>query len=103
MMGPEGFGAGVQAAEYGAKARSVARAGGIGSRVAAYWERREGEAIGCTLCYRRCVLKPEETGWCGYRKNTGGRMELLANGVIAYLIFRRQGHYGAAAAMWRPG
>ena len=43
----------------------------VAVRDANFWRTAGGGAVECLLCYRACVLKPGETGWCGYRGNRG--------------------------------
>lgn len=38
------------------------------------------EKVCCTACRRRCPLGPGATGFCGVRRNSGGRIELLTYG-----------------------
>jgi len=52
-------------------------------RPAAFWRALPGRALQCDLCYRACVLKPGETGWCGYRRNVAGAVDLPDHGVLA--------------------
>ncbi len=52
-------------------------------RQAAFWRALPGRALQCDLCYRACVLKPGETGWCGYRRNVAGAVDLPDHGVLA--------------------
>jgi pyruvate formate lyase activating enzyme len=58
----------------------------IAVRDASFWKPLPGGAVECTLCYRNCVLKPGEDGWCQYRGNRGGKMVLHDHGVVASLV-----------------
>lgn len=40
-----------------------------------------GDRIRCTACNRYCLLKDGQTGFCGIRKNIGGRLILLNYGL----------------------
>ncbi|MDP8013005.1 MAG: AmmeMemoRadiSam system radical SAM enzyme, partial [Nanoarchaeota archaeon] len=42
--------------------------------------RKEGDRVICTACARRCRLKDGQTGFCGVRKNIGGKLYLLVYG-----------------------
>lgn len=72
-------------------------------RDAEFWRRKQGTEIACDLCYRACELKDGEEGWCQYRSNQGGTMELLAHGVVSYLRLMMMGHYGNPFSTWKPG
>jgi len=52
-------------------------------RQAAFWRALPGRALRCDLCFRACVLKPGETGWCGYRRNVAGAIDLPDHGVLS--------------------
>ncbi len=43
------------------------------------------DRIKCTACSRYCLLKDGQTGFCGIRKNIGGRLYLLSYGKAAAL------------------
>jgi pyruvate formate lyase activating enzyme len=42
--------------------------------------RDDGGSLICTLCPRKCCIKPEKSGYCGVRKNIGGELITLAYG-----------------------
>ena len=42
-------------------------------------------SVRCDVCLRRCVLKESQIGFCGIRKNEGGKIELLAYGKVEAL------------------
>ena len=44
------------------------------------YEQREGNSVECFLCPRRCLIKPENTGFCGVRENRDGRLYTLIYG-----------------------
>jgi len=50
---------------------------------ALYYESLPGNAAGCLLCPRRCILKPGQTGFCLNRKNLEGRVYSLNYGKAA--------------------
>ncbi|MGC8609615.1 MAG: radical SAM protein, partial [Thermoplasmata archaeon] len=43
--------------------------------------REDGEKITCTACRRYCRLGEGQTGFCGVRKNIGGKLYLLVYGL----------------------
>jgi len=49
---------------------------------AAYWEARPDQRVACKLCPVGCVLRPGQTGPCGTRANTDGRMVPLRYGKL---------------------
>jgi len=44
------------------------------------FEQREGNSVKCFLCPRRCLIKPENTGFCRVRENRNGRLYTLIYG-----------------------
>lgn len=40
----------------------------------------ENNRLRCTACSRYCILRDGQTGFCGVRKNEGGKLDLLAYG-----------------------
>ncbi len=52
-------------------------------RQAHFWHTLGGRTLQCDLCYRACVLRPGETGWCRYRRNVAGAVDLPDHGVLA--------------------
>lgn len=63
-------------------------------RDARFWKPAPGGAVECLLCYRNCVLKPGEDGWCQYRGNRGGTMVLHDHGVLTCLQRDMLGYAG---------
>ncbi len=47
------------------------------------WDKRANEVIRCYLCPNYCVLKPNEMGKCGARKNIGGTLFSLVYGGLS--------------------
>jgi len=47
------------------------------------WEKRENEIVRCNLCPNYCVLKPDELGKCGARKNENGTLFTLVYGGLS--------------------
>jgi pyruvate formate lyase activating enzyme len=45
----------------------------------------ENNRVRCQLCYRRCVIDPEERGFCRTRLNLGGDLYTLTYGAISYI------------------
>ena len=41
---------------------------------------REQGRVLCTACMRKCILSEGQRGFCGIRKNTGGKLQLLTYG-----------------------
>ncbi|OWP56340.1 MAG: AmmeMemoRadiSam system radical SAM enzyme [Thermoplasmatales archaeon B_DKE] len=39
--------------------------------------------VKCTACWRYCILKPEQTGFCGVRTNIGGKLYLSVYGLVS--------------------
>lgn len=52
-------------------------------RRANFWRELGGRRAQCDLCFKACVLKPGEAGWCGYRGNDGGRISIPEHGTLA--------------------
>ena len=48
---------------------------------AVLYEEIQGGRIRCTACNRYCLLKDGQTGFCGIRKNVGGKLYLLSYGL----------------------
>jgi pyruvate formate lyase activating enzyme len=69
---------------------------------AEFWKKSTQRRIECTLCYRRCKLKNGETGWCDYRRNVNGKIELLDHGVLARAQ-RQILAYGGGVSTFDPG
>ena len=44
---------------------------------AMFYRREEAEQLRCTLCPRSCRIAPGKCGYCGVRRNSGGRLEAL--------------------------
>lgn len=39
--------------------------------------------VKCTACWRFCILKPDQVGFCGVRKNRGGKLYLSVYGIVS--------------------
>jgi pyruvate formate lyase activating enzyme len=51
----------------------------VSRREARFYEREaDGKGVRCTLCPRRCALRPGETGFCRSRLNDGGTLYALS-------------------------
>lgn len=72
-------------------------------RRANFWRALSGRRVGCDLCYRACVLKPGEIGWCGYRGNEGGAMRLHAHGVVSCAVRQMRGYQVDPFLTYKPG
>jgi len=44
------------------------------------WEPKDENRVRCNLCAHRCLIKPDDVGICGVRKNEGGRLYSLVYG-----------------------
>lgn len=53
---------------------------GVEIKEARYYKVLDDKEVVCTLCPKVCRLKPEESGFCGVRKNLGGKLYTLAYG-----------------------
>ncbi len=49
---------------------------------AKYWESVGEGRVKCRLCYRECVIPPEEFGVCGVRYNSRGKLYTLVYGLL---------------------
>lgn len=47
---------------------------------AVLWESHAGDRVRCTACRRYCIIGSGQPGFCGVRKNIGGKLHLLAYG-----------------------
>ncbi len=47
-----------------------------------YEEMEEGR-VKCTACWRYCILKPGQTGFCGVRTNLDGKLYLSVYGLVS--------------------
>lgn len=45
----------------------------------------EKQRVQCQLCYRRCVIEPENRGFCRTRLNLDGELFALTYGAISYI------------------
>ncbi len=50
---------------------------------AVFWTPLRGNKLACSLCYRNCLLKPGEVGWCKIRRNVNGTLAIPEYGVIS--------------------
>jgi pyruvate formate lyase activating enzyme len=71
-------------------------------RHAEHWHREDGK-VRCDLCYRKCLLGDGEAGWCGFRSNRGGRMELDSHGIITSLVRCTAGYGENPFLTFKPG
>ena len=46
------------------------------------YEKTGGSSVRCTACARYCRLADGQTGLCGVRANTGGRLDLMVYGMV---------------------
>ncbi len=61
----------------------LSRRVGAGSRSlhdARFFKSLSGKNVQCKLCFRQCVITPEETGYCGIRKNVDGALKTFSYG-----------------------
>jgi pyruvate formate lyase activating enzyme len=68
-----------------------------------FWSTAEDGRIDCTLCYRRCSLAEGEAGPCGYRRNAGGRMDLVGHGVVSSVVRQIRGFGPDPFLTFKPG
>ncbi len=54
-------------------------------REARFFEPFGDNLVRCTICPRRCVIKPGERGFCGTRENRDGRLYTLTYGELTAL------------------
>jgi pyruvate formate lyase activating enzyme len=47
---------------------------------AMFYEKKDGKRVQCHLCPRNCMIADGKTGFCGVRKNTGGKLYSLVYG-----------------------
>jgi pyruvate-formate lyase-activating enzyme len=73
-------------------------------RAAHFWQ-VAGRRVRCDLCYRRCLLDPGETGWCGYRRHERGTLQLAphAHGVVTCLVRQQRGYQVDPFLTYKPG
>jgi pyruvate formate lyase activating enzyme len=53
------------------------------AREAGFYKRRKDNSVTCSLCIKKCKIKPGDTGFCGVRFNDGGKLMSLSYGRIA--------------------
>lgn len=53
------------------------------AREAGFYKRRKDGSVTCTLCIKKCNIKPGDTGFCGVRFNDGGKLMSLSYGRVA--------------------
>lgn len=68
-----------------------------------FWEPGRGGSVDCGLCYRRCSLADGESGPCGYRRNSGGRMHLIGHGQITSVVRQIRGFGPDPFLTFKPG
>lgn len=47
------------------------------------YEKLEKNKVRCNLCYKRCVIKENEFGFCGVRKNIDGKLFTTIYGLVS--------------------
>lgn len=52
-------------------------------REALFYERSDKEKVRCLLCPHNCLIAPDRSGFCGVRKNVGGKLESLVYGKVS--------------------
>jgi len=52
-------------------------------REALLYEQLPSERVKCHLCQRRCLIEPNQLGYCSVRINRGGRLYTLSYGLIS--------------------
>ncbi|MEZ7890423.1 MAG: AmmeMemoRadiSam system radical SAM enzyme [Candidatus Wallbacteria bacterium] len=58
---------------------------GFNIKPARHYKKIEGGNVRCELCPRRCVIKPDHTGFCKSRKNLSGELYTLNYGKVSAL------------------
>ena len=53
------------------------------AKEARFYEELQEGLVRCTICPRRCVLKPGQRGFCGTRENRDGRLYSLIYGEVS--------------------
>ena len=71
-------------------------------RHAEHWHRQDAH-VSCDLCYRLCSLADGQDGWCGFRGNRGGRMELFSHGIITSVVRAIAGYGENPFLCYKPG
>ena len=54
-------------------------------RLAALWEKLDGNDVRCGVCERRCLISPEQVGFCKTRMNIRGELYTVVYGDITSL------------------
>jgi pyruvate formate lyase activating enzyme len=62
-------------------------------RDAEFWRPLPDTRVACDLCYRRCELGDGEDGWCRYRGNRDGVMQIPEHGVTSQAVHDVTGHH----------
>lgn len=57
-------------------------------RESLFYRRVSGDKIECTLCERRCIVTPGESGFCRTRLNINGRLYTVVYGVLSAIESR---------------
>ena len=68
-----------------------------------FWEPAADGSVDCGLCYRRCSLAEGEAGPCGFRRNAGGRIELVGHGQITSVVRQIRGFGPDPFLTYKPG
>jgi pyruvate formate lyase activating enzyme len=50
---------------------------------ASLYEAMDNSRVKCTACWRYCILKPGQTGFCGVRLNRDGKLYLSVYGIVS--------------------
>jgi pyruvate formate lyase activating enzyme len=50
---------------------------------AMFYDGLDGKKVHCRLCPRSCVILPDKSGYCGVRKNEGGKLFSLIYGKVS--------------------
>jgi pyruvate formate lyase activating enzyme len=68
-----------------------------------FWEPAGDGSVDCNLCYRKCTLAEGEAGPCGFRRNAGGRVELVGHGQITSVVRQIRGFGPDPFLTYKPG
>lgn len=72
-------------------------------REAEFWRPLEGGKVACDLCYRLCEIEDGAAGWCGYRRNEGGRMVIPQHGTLASMVKQMRAYQVDPWLLYKPG
>jgi pyruvate formate lyase activating enzyme len=68
-----------------------------------FWKPAGDGNVDCGLCYRQCSLAEGEAGPCGFRRNAGGRIELVGHGQITSVVRQIRGFGPDPFLTYKPG